>query len=96
MKKILVTGAGGYIGSVLVPYLLKKKYKVLAVDRFFFGNFLKKNKNLSCLYQDIRTIDKKYFNSSIKVKIIKKRKCNGYNLKNLLIIKFLILSKLNS
>jgi nucleoside-diphosphate-sugar epimerase len=61
MKKILVTGAGGYIGSVLVPYLLKKKYKVLAVDRFFFGNFLKKNKNLSCLYQDIRTIDKKYF-----------------------------------
>tara|TARA_B110000971_G_scaffold214772_1_gene247285 strand:+ start:1407 stop:2426 length:1020 start_codon:yes stop_codon:yes gene_type:complete len=63
MKKILVTGAGGYIGSILVPHLLKKNYKVLAVDRFFFGNFLKKNKNLSFLNDDIRTIDKKYFNN---------------------------------
>ncbi|SDK78700.1 Nucleoside-diphosphate-sugar epimerase [Franzmannia pantelleriensis] len=35
---VLVTGAGGYIGSVLVPKLLGKGYKVKAIDRFFFGS----------------------------------------------------------
>ena len=39
MKKrtVMVTGAGGYIGSILVPKLLEKGYKVKAIDRFFFG-----------------------------------------------------------
>jgi len=32
MKKILVTGAGGFIGGHLVKELLKRKYKVRAVD----------------------------------------------------------------
>ena len=53
-KKILVTGAGGYIGSVLIPELIKKKYCVTAVDRFFFGNYLKPNKNLNIIYDDIK------------------------------------------
>ena len=34
-KKILVTGAGGYIGSILVPMLIKKNFFVIAVDNFF-------------------------------------------------------------
>ncbi len=61
MKKILITGAGGYIGSNLVPYLLKHKYRVLAIDRFFFGNYLKKNINLKIIKDDIRSLKKDYF-----------------------------------
>ena len=35
IRNIAVTGAGGYVGSILVPLLLRKKYKVVAIDRFF-------------------------------------------------------------
>jgi len=27
-KSVFVTGGGGYVGSRLVPYLLKKKFKI--------------------------------------------------------------------
>ncbi|MGC8869217.1 MAG: NAD-dependent epimerase/dehydratase family protein [Sulfurihydrogenibium sp.] len=59
MKQVLVTGAGGYIGSVLVPYLLEHGYSVIALDRFFFGkDKLPDHKNLSILEDDIRLFDK--------------------------------------
>lgn len=62
MKTILVTGAGGYIGSVLVPKLLQQNYKVIAVDRFFFGrDKLQSNQNLFILQEDSRKIKEDIF-----------------------------------
>ena len=36
-KKILVTGAAGYIGSILVPHLLRQGHHVTALDNFMYG-----------------------------------------------------------
>ncbi len=39
-ETILVTGAGGYIGSTLVDQLLAKGKRVIGLDRYFFGDDL--------------------------------------------------------
>jgi len=39
MKKILITGGAGYIGSMLTPYLIEKDYKVTVVDSLIFKGF---------------------------------------------------------
>ncbi|XPF96192.1 NAD-dependent epimerase/dehydratase family protein [Colwellia sp. RE-S-Sl-9] len=47
IKKILVTGATGYKGSILVPKLLSAGHKVIAFDTQWFGNFLPEHTNLT-------------------------------------------------
>ena len=47
MKKIVVTGGNGFIGSNLVNFLLKKKYYVINIDKNKYSNgsyLLKRNK----------------------------------------------------
>ena len=62
MKKIIITGAGGYIGCELVKYLSKKKYKIIAIDRYFFGEEkILKRKNIKLLKDDIRNLKIKNF-----------------------------------
>ncbi len=52
---ILVTGAGGYIGSVLVPKLLAAGYHVRVLDRFFFGrDKLPTDAHLEIIKEDAR------------------------------------------
>jgi nucleoside-diphosphate-sugar epimerase len=55
---ILVTGACGYKGSVLVPKLLAKGHTVVALDTQWFGCFLPEHQNLTVLKQDVRQIAK--------------------------------------
>jgi nucleoside-diphosphate-sugar epimerase len=54
---ILVTGGCGYKGTVLVPKLLARGYKVTVVDTQWFGNFLEPHKNLNILKADVRNIE---------------------------------------
>jgi len=58
MKKVLVTGNLGYVGSVLVPELQKYRYEVIGFDIGYFKNCLiskiYKNKKIKQIFKDIR------------------------------------------
>ena len=56
-KHVLVTGAGGYIGTTLVPMLLHGGYRVRAIDRFFFGrDLLAEHPDLEVVVEDTRKL----------------------------------------
>ena len=62
MKTILVTGAGGYIGTRLVPALLERAHAVRAVDRYFFGDdLLEVHDNLEIIRADTRRLPAEHF-----------------------------------
>jgi nucleoside-diphosphate-sugar epimerase len=56
--RVLVTGGAGYIGSILVEYLLQMNCIVTVIDNFMFGqtslNHLCDNRNLKIVNGDIR------------------------------------------
>jgi len=59
MKKILITGGAGYVGSVLTPQLLKAGYNVTVYDRIYFGNHLPAgHPSLRIIEGDIRDTQK--------------------------------------
>ena len=55
MKRIFVTGGGGYVGSSLIPRLLSENYFVTVIDLFIYGeDVLKPHKNLRVIKGDIK------------------------------------------
>ena len=76
MKKVIVTGGSGFIGSNLISLLLKKKYFVINIDKFSYSanpynvKGFKKNKNYLFFKFDINKTNK-------ILKILNKHKPEG-------------------
>ena len=72
MKKILVTGAAGYIGSLLVTELVDRKYNVTVIDNLSFSKtsllHLMEKKNFNLIVGDVT--DQKLMSKEIKNKDI--------------------------
>lgn len=68
MKKILITGGAGYIGSKLSTELINNGFKVTVIDRLDYSqnsiNHLMYHKNFNLIIKDVR--DKKFIKSLIK------------------------------
>ena len=64
MKKVIVTGGSGFIGSNFVKFLLKKKYFVINIDKSSYSanpynlKKIKKNKNYKYYKVDINNKEK--------------------------------------
>lgn len=58
MEKILITGGAGYIGSILVPDLLERGYRVAIFDNFMYGAGsllgFSRHQNLEIIQGDVR------------------------------------------
>ena len=67
---ILVTGAAGYIGSLLCDYLLREGHKVTAVDSFMYNDQLNHIiiTNFNVVKCDVRDFNK--IRELLKIKIL--------------------------
>jgi len=58
MRKILVTGGAGYVGSALVPELIRQGHEVVVLDLFIYGkDVLDPHQRLKTIEGDIRNRD---------------------------------------
>ena len=57
-QRILVAGGAGYIGSILVPKLLERGYKVRVLDRMYFGesSLASVREQLELIVADVRDV----------------------------------------
>jgi len=61
MKKIIVTGGAGFVGSNLIDYFLKKtKYKIISIDNYSSGSAKNhiKNKRIKYINSSTKNIEK--------------------------------------
>ena len=76
MKKVVVTGGAGFIGSNLIEYLLKKKYFVINIDKLSYSanpyNLKNLNKNKNYIFFKIDLNNKKKI-----IKILNRYKPSG-------------------
>jgi len=57
-RKVILFGGAGYVGSMLVPKLVEKGFKVLVYDTFWYGReVLKTADNLDLIQGDIRDLE---------------------------------------
>ncbi len=62
MKKILILGSEGFLGSALVPYLQKEKgIQITGVDKCFFGRNNKNTNKFNFFKKDYSSLPKKFF-----------------------------------
>ena len=59
MKNILLTGGCGFIGSYLLKTGLKKKYKILNIDKLSYASKKQNIKNKNYFFKKIDLCDKK-------------------------------------
>jgi len=54
MSRVLLTGGGGYVGSLLTPALLERGYDVTVLDTFLYGDTLQNHQRLTKIHCDLR------------------------------------------
>jgi nucleoside-diphosphate-sugar epimerase len=56
MRRVIVTGGSGYIGSILSQILVMNGYRVTILDRFFFGNTVPESEYIEKIKIDSRNL----------------------------------------